>query len=406
MAKSYTSNFKEKVGSSSGQEPVYLLEISHLQLATPVRVVNDTQDLSFYPANDLSGQATAGTSNTLTLAVGSSSVTDFYKDWLLRLISGPGSIQERLISAYNGSTRVATISPRWATNQFPGFTEDFANGNWVVGDAANPKLPNTLDISAPDGTFTACKWVLNSIASNRSFGHSGSGVPAPANGRTDVFSFYVYIPISNSGGAFKAYMFATGEIPTDYVDLNVLPRNSWQRVSYSHTWGAGASGTIVPQFHQNAPDTVGDMMYIWHPQLELGVALGDYVKADTAAVVTPTSSTLYGLVQPRTFVACAFRIQLPDDISKSIPQVPISIDNVGRELTQFLEQSNGGKGATVRIMQVMRDTPDVIEQEYTLLLTGVRQNMLEVQGQLSYENFLDIPALAATFTPELAPGLF
>lgn len=106
------------------------------------------------------------------------------------------------------------------------------------------------------------------------------------------------------------------------------------------------------------------------------------------------------------FVAAAFRVQFPDDISKSVPQVPIAVDNVGREMTQFLEQSQGGKGAQVRILQVMRDTPNVVEQEYTLSLVGVKQTMLEISGVLSYENFLDIPALAATYTPELAPGLF
>jgi hypothetical protein len=107
-----------------------------------------------------------------------------------------------------------------------------------------------------------------------------------------------------------------------------------------------------------------------------------------------------------TYIACAFRIQFPDDIANTMPRVPIAVDNVGREMTQWLEGSDGGRGATVRIMQVMRDTPDVVEQEYMLDLLNVKQNMLEVSGQLGYENVLDLPALAATYTPETAPGIF
>jgi hypothetical protein len=58
------------------------------------------------------------------------------------------------------------------------------------------------------------------------------------------------------------------------------------------------------------------------------------------------------------------------------------------------------------MMQVMRDTPNVIEQEFTLELLNTRQNMLQISGELGYENVLDQPALQATYTPETAPGLY
>ncbi len=106
------------------------------------------------------------------------------------------------------------------------------------------------------------------------------------------------------------------------------------------------------------------------------------------------------------FIACAFRIRFPEDLAGVMPRVPWSIDNVGRELTQWLEASDGGRGAQVRIMQVMRDTPNVIEQEYTMTLINAHQGMLEVSGNLGYENVLDQPALAATYTPETCPGIF
>jgi hypothetical protein len=42
---SYTTHFKERVGALSGDAPSYLLEISHPQLAVPIRICNDTQDI-------------------------------------------------------------------------------------------------------------------------------------------------------------------------------------------------------------------------------------------------------------------------------------------------------------------------------------------------------------------------
>lgn len=154
--------------------------------------------------------------------------------------------------------------------------------------------------------------------------------------------------------------------------------------------------TYTPNFKEQTGGTTGEepvyLLEITHPQL-----------ASPIRVVNDTQDIVHN---GNTFFAVAFRIKVPDDISKSVPQVPIAIDNVGRELTQFLHETNGGKGAEVKIMQVMRDTPNLVEQEYTLTLVGVRQNMMEISGQLSYENFLDIPCLTATFNPESAPGLF
>src|SRR4051812_29570696 len=57
------------------------------------------------------------------------------------------------------------------------------------------------------------------------------------------------------------------------------------------------------------------------------------------------------------FVACGFDVALPDDQAGQMPRASIAIDNVGKELTTWIDASMGGRGAKVRLMQVMRDTP-------------------------------------------------
>jgi len=59
--------------------------------------------------------AQAGTSTTLTLDAGASSTDGFYKGVLIRIIEGTGKGQSSTITAYNGTTKVATVSPAWTT---------------------------------------------------------------------------------------------------------------------------------------------------------------------------------------------------------------------------------------------------------------------------------------------------
>jgi len=63
-----------------------------------------------------SGTAQDGGNNTITLAAGESSTNDIYKGARIALVGGTGSGQARIITAYNGSTKEATVSPNWVTN--------------------------------------------------------------------------------------------------------------------------------------------------------------------------------------------------------------------------------------------------------------------------------------------------
>jgi len=61
------------------------------------------------------GTATAGSTTTVTLPAGRSTVTGFYVGNTLRITGGTGSGQSGTISAYDGSTGVATVSTTWGT---------------------------------------------------------------------------------------------------------------------------------------------------------------------------------------------------------------------------------------------------------------------------------------------------
>jgi hypothetical protein len=70
-----------------------------------------------------SNTAQAGASTSITLDASASSVTNFYNNDLVYITGGTGAGQSRFITAYDGTTKVATVTA-WATN--PDNTSTFA----------------------------------------------------------------------------------------------------------------------------------------------------------------------------------------------------------------------------------------------------------------------------------------
>jgi len=67
-------------------------------------------------ASAITGTAQAGAASAITLAVtGSSAVDDAYLGMPIATTGGTGSGQTAVITAYDGTTKVATVSPAWAT---------------------------------------------------------------------------------------------------------------------------------------------------------------------------------------------------------------------------------------------------------------------------------------------------
>ncbi len=63
-----------------------------------------------------SGTAQAGGSRSITLAAAASATNDAYNTYSIQITGGTGSGQDhQRITAYNGTTKVATVSGDWTT---------------------------------------------------------------------------------------------------------------------------------------------------------------------------------------------------------------------------------------------------------------------------------------------------
>jgi len=106
------------------------------------------------------------------------------------------------------------------------------------------------------------------------------------------------------------------------------------------------------------------------------------------------------------FIACAFRFIPPDNYEGQLPKAKLAIDNIGRELTEWIEKTNGGRGAVVKAMSVMRSRPNVIENSIKIGLSSVLVTTPEVSGELGYANYYGQPAILMQYRPDTTPGIF
>jgi len=123
-------------------------------LTTP----DDTSEFIILAVADIDhtthGVAQAGASGTITMASDASAVDDYYNDQMIHLVTGTGEGQVRLISDYNGTSKVASITPNWATA--PDDTSIYHTGIAARCDAG---LVEGLD--ATDQINAACDTALS-----------------------------------------------------------------------------------------------------------------------------------------------------------------------------------------------------------------------------------------------------
>jgi hypothetical protein len=153
-----------------------------------------------------------------------------------------------------------------------------------------------------------------------------------------------------------------------------------------------STGLKTEVYSVSSDDPALVLLEITHPSLVSPIR----VVNDTESIVS----------NGNTYIALAFQVTLPDEHEGQLPEASISIDNIGREMMQWLDTSNGGRGAMVRFIQVRRSAPNAIEYEISIGLRAIRATTSVVSGVLSFKDFFDKPAVYTRYDPQTAPGLF
>ena len=126
---------------------------------------------------------------------------------------------------------------------------------------------------------------------------------------------------------------------------------------------------------------------------------------DVAAPVRVVDDAVRQVLGGVAFEALAFRIRLVDDPEGGVPRCEVAMDNVGDALTQWIERSNGGAGASVKVMQWV-DGAAAADWEQTMEVQSMRVDALEVVAVLGFEPLLQRRAIRLRHDPQTSPGLF
>lgn len=106
------------------------------------------------------------------------------------------------------------------------------------------------------------------------------------------------------------------------------------------------------------------------------------------------------------YKAVGFEVTPPNDRKEGLPQAKLSVDNIGRELTEWIEASAGGKGAKVLLMQALRSEPGVIQWSIPLDIKGTGMDMARVESRLGFADVFNQPGIRQTYNKQTAPGLY
>lgn len=119
------------------------------------------------------GVAQAGGATSITLASTANAVNNTFTGTLIRIMSGTGDDQVRLITDYDGTTKVATVSPAWETN--PDSTSSYATLNMgtvnvqTVARTVQTANDNGADINA---ILTDTNEIQGKLPTNKFMGSS------------------------------------------------------------------------------------------------------------------------------------------------------------------------------------------------------------------------------------------
>lgn len=107
-----------------------------------------------------------------------------------------------------------------------------------------------------------------------------------------------------------------------------------------------------------------------------------------------------------SYIGLRFGFSIPDDVSGQAPRMRLTMDNVGRGVSDELERRQPGTTTMAKLIIVPRDQPDVHQKVYWLPMTGVSINGVSAQATCSVDDLMRQSACKQTATPHTLPGVF
>lgn len=145
---------------------------------------------------------------------------------------------------------------------------------------------------------------------------------------------------------------------------------------------------------QRVTDTAGTLLF-------LEVSAPSF--AETLRIVNDTKDwTSNGVL----YIGVPFGFKLPEDVAGQTPRAVLTLDNIGRGITDDLEKLGPRDVVTAKLRISDRADPNVIERTYILPMTQVSVNTKTASAQCGYDSLMRQQAVRMRYNPFTAPGAF
>jgi hypothetical protein len=199
------------------------------------------------------GVAQAGGASTITLNASASSITDYYVGLAIAITASTGAGQVRTITAYNGTTKVATVDSAWTTNpangssfaiiQAAGTSGGGGGTDWTANERT--AIRSILGIPASGTTPTdPTVGILDTIRDKTNLittGTIASSIPVTASGQIDGPLVVGDDYLSANGRAF----IWTVALPSAFVIATSTCKFGMEYQDEEGTYSFNVSGTVT-----------------------------------------------------------------------------------------------------------------------------------------------------------------
>ena len=183
----------------------------------------DTDDIQLKLTSH-SGTAQSGDSTHIQLANTASIVDDFYNGQMVRLESGPGAGQNRIIYNYVGITRMAEVLRPWATASNPGATTVYsvgrADGPAMLDNGQVAYVANTGSVALVEGGGINFQSFDNAAITAAAF--APDAVDANALAADAVTEIQTGLATATDLAAVQAVVDAINTLTGSTLDLNIM----------------------------------------------------------------------------------------------------------------------------------------------------------------------------------------
>ena len=182
--------------------------------------------------------------------------------------------------------------------------------NWS-GSKSGKFEENTTETTAPDGTYTATKWIFTNT--DPFIYHTQT---LNAN-NTYTMSMWVKAGTNMSGDVLQMRMGA-GPYSTN-ANSTIPADGSWKRLTFTKTVGGSnetsAGVGFEPQTNPSGNPAIGDVVYIWGAQLEVGNVVSSFIPtngvivdrgADVVTIEGEEFTDFYNQVEGTIFLSASY----------------------------------------------------------------------------------------------------